>query len=348
MIQLESVLKYDPSLKTISAQHSLVVHAVSSIEEATDSTLCFVKNKKFFEKLIHKISHDNSQLGVVVFDEKFWGSLTLDQQKKCETQSRALLLTPNVAQTLTILSKPFFDLKCSKLNFTLDGRQLGTTEIHPTALVAQNVFIGEHVKIEEGVKIAPGCVILPHVTLGKNVQIYPNVSIYPFTSIGDDVRIHSGTTIGSDGFGYTFNQNHHQKIWHMGGVVIEKDVEIGANCTIDAGTFSPTKIGMGTKLDNGVQVAHNVQIGKHCILCGHVGISGSAILEDYVVLGGKAGVGPDAFVGAGSQIAGAAMVNEGAVWPKGSVLGGHPARDLKEWMRGFAYLRKASLSKDQK
>jgi len=156
--------------------------------------------------------------------------------------------------------------------------------------------------------------------------------------------LHSGVVVGSDGFGYTFHQGQHKKIWHMGGVSIQDDVEIGSNSTIDMGTFSPTIIGSGTRIDNLVQVAHNVKIGKGCVLCGQSGIAGSAVLEDFVVLGGRAAVGPDVHLGMGCQLAGGSKVTDSAIWPAGSKLGGHPARDLKEWLKGLAYLRKVSLN----
>ena len=153
--------------------------------------------------------------------------------------------------------------------------------------------------------------------------------------------------IGSDGFGYTFHQGQHKKIWHMGGVIIQDDVEIGSNSSVDMGTFSPTIIGAGTRIDNLVQVAHNCKIGKGCVLCGQSGVAGSAILEDFVVLGGRAAIGPDVHIGMGAQIAGGAKVTDG-VWPAGSKLGGHPARDLREWMKGLAYVRKMSLDDGKK
>src|SRR5690606_38336150 len=118
--------------------------------------------------------------------------------------------------------------------------------------------------------------------------------------------------IGSDGYGYTYHQGQHVKIWHMGGFIIHDDVEIGSNSSVDMGTFSPTIIGSGTRIDNLVQIAHNCKIGRGCILCGQSGLAGSVVLEDYVVLGGRATVGPDSSIGMGSQIAGGAKVNEAA------------------------------------
>jgi UDP-3-O-[3-hydroxymyristoyl] glucosamine N-acyltransferase len=285
------------------------------------------------------------KLGLVI-DEKFFSLMNTELKQKVESMPW-ILTSPNIALSLTNLSKPFYDSKMKDLNTQVDGRQMGTTEIDPTARIAQNVFIGEHVKIAANVEILSGSVILPHVSIGENTKIYPNVTIYPYSTIGKNCRFHSGVVIGSDGFGYTFHQGQHQKIWHMGGVIIHDGVEIGSNSSVDMGTFSPTVIGPGCIIDNLVQIGHNVKLGRGCVLCGQSGVAGSAILEDFVVLGGRAAIGPDSHIGMGTQVAGGAKVNESSIWPAGSKLGGHPARDLKEWMKGFAYLRKVSLKENK-
>jgi UDP-3-O-[3-hydroxymyristoyl] glucosamine N-acyltransferase len=320
--------------------------AISALDALKPHSFIFIKNGKFLDKFLPHIDKAlELNLGLVI-DEKFFSLMGPSYKEQMEKLAW-IVLSPNIAQSLTILSKPFFDLKMKGLNTQVDGRQMGTTEIDPSARISQNVFIGENVKIGAHVEILPGCTILPHVTIEEGTKLFPNVTIYPFTTIGKNCRIHSGVVIGSDGFGYTFSQGQHKKIWHMGGVIIHDDVEIGSNSSVDMGTFSPTVIGAGTRIDNLVQIAHNSKIGKGCILCGQAGLAGSVVLEDFVVLGGRAAIGPDSHIGMGSQIAGGAKVNEAAIWPAGSKLGGHPARDLKEWMKGFAYVRKMSL-KDSK
>ena len=129
----------------------------------------------------------------------------------------------------------------------------------------------------------------------------------------------------------------------MGGVHIKNDVEIGSNVSIDGGTFSPTYIGENTKIDNLVQIAHNVQLGRGVLLCAHVAVAGSSKVGDFTVMGGKAAISDHLEVGAQCQIGGNAMVT--GSWPDKSVLGGHPARPLKEWMRGLAFVRKESQKK---
>ncbi len=347
-MKLQDLSKFDSSIKIVkNTEWPNEIWAISSLDVLNEQSVVFIKNAKFLQKFLPSTSKAiELKVGAVV-DEKFFN--LMNAEMKVELNKLPWLGTStNVALSLTLLSKPFYDKKMGSINSQVDGRQMGTTEIDPSARIAQNVFIGENVKIGANVEIMPGCVILPHVEIGENTKIYPNVTIYPFTKIGKKCRFHSSTVIGGDGFGYTFHQGQHLKIWHMGGVEIHDDVEIGSNSSVDAGTFSPTIIGAGCRIDSFVQIAHNCKLGKGCVLCGHAGLAGSAVLEDYVVLGGKAGVGPDAHLGMGTQVAGAAMVNEGAIWPPGSKLGGHPARDLKEWMRGFAYIRKVSLKENTK
>lgn len=342
-MKLQELVKLDASLKLAkNSEWPEEILAISAFDGLAANSVVFVKNAKFLEKFRPNIDKAVSlKIGAIV-DEKFFNMV--NAELKAEMDKLPWIITStNVALSLTTLSKPFYDRKMKGVNTQVDGRQMGTVEIDPSAYIAQNVFIGEHVKIGAGVEIMPGTVILPHSEIGDNTKIYPNVSIYPFTRIGKNCRIHAGTVIGSDGFGYTFNQGQHMKIWHMGGVIIHDDVEMGSNCSIDAGTFSPTIIGSGTRLDNLVQIAHNVKLGRGCIVCGQGGVAGSAVLEDYVILGGRAAIGPDSHLGMGTQVAGGAKVNEGAIWPAGSKLGGHPAKDLKEWMKGVAWVRTMSL-----
>jgi len=341
-MKLSELNLYDSGIKLISnPQWPEEILAICTFDSLSEKGMLFIKNAKFLQKFMAVIESAISQKIGIVIEEKFYSQI--DQISKASLEKLPWVATSsNVALSLTILSKPFYDKKFGTINIQVDGRQMGTTEIHPTARISQNVFIGENVKIGAFVEIMPGSVIMPNVDIAENSKIFPNVTIYPFTKIGKNCRIHSGTVIGSDGYGYTFHQGQHKKIWHMGGVEIHDDVEIGSNSSIDMGTFSPTIIGAGTRIDNQVQVAHNVKLGRGVILCGQVGIAGSAVLEDFVVCGGKAAVGPDAHIGMGSQLAGGAVVTDGS-WPAGSKLGGHPARDLKEWLKGLAYLRKVSL-----
>jgi len=176
------------------------------------------------------------------------------------------------------------------------------TGIHPTAIVADDAILGDNVSvqpyavIEPGVTIGNNCVIgaqayIGHyTTLGDNVKFYPRVTIRERITIGNNVIIHPGVVIGADGFGYDKIDNKYVKIPQIGGVIIEDDVEIGANSTVDRARFDNTIIRQGTKIDNIVHVGHNVEVGENSILCGQSGIAGSAKLGDRVTLAGQAGV----------------------------------------------------------
>ena len=192
--------------------------------------------------------------------------------------------------------------------------------IHPSAVIGSDVAIGENVSIqpyaviEQGARIGAHCVIGAHVfigqgsTLGINCTIFPHVTIREGAILGARVAIHSGSVIGSDGFGYEFSGGRHVKIPQIGHVQIDDDVEIGANVTIDRARFGRTWIQEGTKIDNLVQIAHNVTIGKHCIVVSQVGISGSSRLGNYVTLAGQVGlighieIGDQAVIGAKSGV----------------------------------------------
>lgn len=174
--------------------------------------------------------------------------------------------------------------------------------IHPTAVVAASAkidptaHIGPHCAVGEGAQIGARVVLRGgnHIgefaRLGDETHLFPNVTIYDRSQIGQRVRIHSGTVIGSDGFGYVFDQGIHRKVPQVGNVIIGDDVEIGANVTVDRGALGPTTIGKGTKIDNLVQIAHNVSIGEHSLVVAQVGIAGSTRLGNYVVLGGQVGI----------------------------------------------------------
>jgi len=163
-------------------------------------------------------------------------------------------------------------------------------EIGPDVSIWPFVTLGNRVKIGSRVTLFPGVFVGDDTVIGDDSLLYPNVVIRERCTIGARVIIHSGTVIGSDGFGYVQHQGRHHKIPQLGGVIIEDDVELGANVAIDRATFAQTVIKRGTKIDNLVHIAHNVSIGEDCILVAQVGISGSAKLGRYVMVGGQAGL----------------------------------------------------------
>jgi len=201
-----------------------------------------------------------------------------------------------------------------------------------------STFIGDGAQIGESAVIGAHCAVGAGVRIGAGTHLYPSVTIYSGVRIGNRVTVHAGARIGSDGFGYVPRDGQHLKIPHVGGCVIEDDVEIGANTTIDRGSIDDTVVGAGTKIDNLVQIAHNVRIGKACLIMAQVGIAGSVRVEDGCMLLGQVGVSGHHTIGQGARLAAQAGVF-GDI-PAGETWSGYPARPHKEALRAQAALFK--------
>ena len=229
--------------------------------------------------------------------------------------------------------------------------------VHPSAAVAasvklgRDVAIGPNVVIGDGARVGDRSVLHAGVfigadsTLGADCELWPGVVIRERCTLGDRVIVHPNTTVGADGFGYQFVNGQHQKIPQIGTVVIEDDVEIGANCAIDRAKFGATRIGAGTKIDNLVQVAHNVRIGPSCIIVAQCGIAGSARLGRGVVLGGQVGVRDHVTLHDGMQCAACSCISQDV--PAGVTVMGAPAVEREQYVREHAALRRAPRLADQ-
>ena len=209
-------------------------------------------------------------------------------------------------------------------------RRLYPAALRPAPILASGISPAAHIdptaRLEEGATVEAGAVVGAGAEIGRGTIVGPGAVIGP------------GVRIGQDGFGYLMGAQGHAKVPQVGRVVIQDDVEIGANTTIDRGANRDTVIGEGTKIDNQVQIGHNVVIGRHCIIVSQVGLSGSATLGDFVALGGQAGVVGHVTVGHGAQIAATSSVKDDV--PPGGRWGGTPARPLKEWYREELALRR--------
>lgn len=215
--------------------------------------------------------------------------------------------------------------------------------VHPDArletgvIVDPGVVIGAGAEIGRGTIIGANAVIGPGVRIGRDCAIGPNATVV-HALLGNRVIVHSGARIGQDGFGFAMGPQGHLKVPQIGRVILQDDVDIGANTTIDRGANRDTMIGEGTKIDNLVQIGHNVQIGRHCVIVGQVGISGSTVLEDYVVLAGQVGVAGHLRIGMAAQVgAKSGVMND---IPAGQKMFGIPAKPAKQHFREVATLSK--------
>ena len=254
--------------------------------------------------------------------------------------STILITAPSIARAFATMASVFYP--DHELLLAHEG------SVHPTARLGDGVQLGSGVVIGPGAdigektRIAAGSVIGRGVTLGRNCLIGPRVSIQ-CAHIGDEVVIQAGAVIGASGFGFASLADGHIKIPQLGRVILQDQVEIGANSTIDRGALGDTLIGEGTKIDNLVQIGHNTRVGRHCVLAGQVGISGSVTLGDFVLLGGKVGVADHVTIG--DRVRVAALSGIAADLEAGADYGGIPARPLMQWKREIAALAKLARTR---
>jgi UDP-3-O-[3-hydroxymyristoyl] glucosamine N-acyltransferase len=270
------------------------------------------------------------------------------------TQAGVVLVCPALAETpggvpaRVIVDKPQEALQSLVPRFYRAAA--ATPGIHPTAVIGARVTLGRNTSIGpyvvigddacagDDVVIAAHCAIGAGVEIGSDVQLFPGVTLYSGARLGNRVIVHAGARIGSDGFGYIQRGGQHVKIPHVGRCILEDDVEIGANTTIDRGSIDNTVIGAGTKIDNLVQIGHNVRIGKVCLIMAQAGIAGSVRVEDGCMILGQVGIAGHHTIGAGARLAARAGVF-GDI-PAGETWSGYPARPHKEALRAQAALFK--------
>jgi len=256
----------------------------------------------------------------------------------------------NVPENMALLKCADPELSFIKAVELLHPARTYAQHIAPQAVLEANValgselyigpyaVIGENSSIDDNSQIHAGAYLGKNVKIGKNCRIYPYAVIYDDAVIGNNVIIHSGAIIGADGFGYKFRNNQHVKVPQVGNVVIEDNVEIGANTCIDRGALGSTSIGAGSKIDNLVQIGHNNKVGKNVIMCGLTGVSGSCNIEDYAILAGSSGIADHVTIGRGAVV----MARSGVAGnvEAGAQVFGSPAKDKKT-----AYKEQIAISK---
>ena len=289
-------------------------------DRARAGDLTFAENRTFFERA------EQSAASAIIVDKTF-------------TSERKVLIRVPSARIAFAKVVPLF--------YPEPGPPTG---IHPSAIISEkaeihpDACVGAHVIISDGAKIGARTVLHgnnyvdENCVIGEDCSIFHNVTLYPRTQIGNRVRIHAGTILGSDGFGYVQEDGKHLKVPQIGNVVVDDDVEIGANVTIDRGALGPTHIGKGTKIDNLVQIAHNVSTGENCLIVAQAGIAGSTKLGDYCTLAGQVGLAGHLRIGNHVTIAAQSGVirdiNDGEKW------WGMPAQPDKQMKRQLLALQK--------
>ena len=301
---------------------------IAPLDQAGPADLTFFDNSKYTEALTA------THAGACLIGERF-----ADRAPKHLT---VLRMRDPYRAFVAVASALFPDsLRPSSL-FEATGISSGAS-VHPTARLENGVtidpgaVIGPRAEIGAGTVIAPNAVIGPDVRIGRDCSIGAGATIV-HALIGDRVVLHGGCRIGQDGFGYVPGPKGLDKIPQLGRVIIQDDVEIGANTAIDRGGTRDTVIGEGTKIDNLVHVAHNCSIGRHCVLAGQVGLSGSVTLKDFAMLGGQVGVSDHFTVGARARVAAKSGVISNV--PAGESWGGYPAIPVREWLRNSVIVRK--------
>lgn len=251
----------------------------------------------------------------VVWDPRFHGAIrssaaaALVLPSTCPVQRENVIRVADAQHALAALVRLFAETVAPPIGIHPEAHVAGTARIGTNVFIAPGAFVGEHVVLEDQVQIHANSVVGEHSVIGAHSVLHPNVTLYPRTQLGKRVVIHAGSVIGADGFGYVRLETGLEKIPQVGIVVIEDDVEIGANCTIDRATLEVTCIRAGTKIDNLVQVGHNSEIGRNVLLVAQVGISGSVIIDDGASLGGQVGVADHVRIGPGVAVGAQAGVH---------------------------------------
>lgn len=310
----------------VEGNPDVLVSSVTKIEEGAEGSLCFLSNPKYEEFLY------TTKASVVLINSSLQTSGPV---------TATLIRVKDAYAAFATLLERYNEMMSG-------GDKLGIEQpsyIAPTAKIGNNVYIGafcyigDHVTIGDNVKIFPGAYIGNSTTIGDNTKIFAGVKIYDRCSLGKRVIIHAGTVIGGDGFGFVPQKNSaYIKIPQIGNVVVEDDVEIGSNTTIDRATMGSTIIRKGVKLDNLIQIAHNVEIGENTVIAAQTGISGSTRIGKNCLIGGQVGIVGHIHIADGAQINAKSGLSKSIETPN-MVLNGSPAFDYKNSLKSQAIFR---------
>ncbi len=309
----------------VEGDASVTVHNFGKIEEATAGQISFLANPKYEAYLY------TTAASIVIIGA---------QQQLKEKIKATLIRVPDAYAAFATLLTKYQELKAQQLegiqspSFIASSAKIGTNHF-----IAAFAYINEGATLGDHVKIFPNVVIGENVKIGNHVTIHPGVVVYADCVIGNHVTIHSGSIIGSDGFGFAPKEDgSYQKVPQLGNVVIEDDVEIGANTTIDRATIGSTFIRKGVKLDNQIQIAHNVEIGSNSVIAAQTGVSGSTKIGKNVMAGGQVGISGHIAIADGIKIAGKTGVTKSFLTAN-MTLTGNPAAEQKQSLRTQVYVK---------
>jgi UDP-3-O-[3-hydroxymyristoyl] glucosamine N-acyltransferase len=294
---------------------------------------------------LHTLSEASSSQLSFFNDEKYLSQLA-------ETKAAAVLINAKYAELLPastialVTDEPYLKLALASKLF---AHKIETKSEDPKMGEGCDIDVlvrfGKNVTLGDNVTILAGCYLGDNVTVGSDTLLHPNVTLYHGTKLGERCIVHSGTVIGGDGYGFAHTRTgEHVKIYQNGNTVIEDDVEIGANCTVDRAVFGTTYVRKGTKIDNLIQIAHNCDVGEHCLFASQVGLSGSTILGRNVVMGGQSATTGHLKIGDFSTLAGRCVATKSLEGSK--TYGGFPAIEHRLWLRLQAKI--AGLMKKRK
>jgi UDP-3-O-[3-hydroxymyristoyl] glucosamine N-acyltransferase len=298
---------------TLHGSSDVLISGLSHLEGATCGDLSFVLKPKFHE------AAKNSDAAAFL------------SAQLIPDDPRPQLICSNPMLAIVTLAQKYFSPPLPQRGIHPTAVTGHDVRIGPDVSIGPLVTIGDRAQIGSGVTIYAGVHIGEDAVIGDDCLLYPHVSLLTKCMLGHRVILHSGTVIGSDGFGYAQHEGRHHKIPQLGNVVLEDDVELGANVTVDRATFGSTVIKQGTKIDNQVQIAHNVAIGEHCIIVAQVGIAGSTRLGHHVMIGGQAGLVDHLTIGDQVKIASGAGVTNHV--ESHQTVGGRPAVAHNTWRK---------------
>ncbi len=304
----------------VLGDHTMPLTGFQAADRARAGDLTFAENRTFFERA------EQSAASAIIVDKTF------------TSERKVLIRVPSARIAFAKVVPLFYPEPGPPTGIHPSAIISEKADVHPEACVGAHVIIGDGAKIGARTVLHGNNYVDENCVIGDDCAIFHNVSLYPRTELGDRVRIHAGTIVGSDGFGYVQEGGKHLKVPQIGNVVIDDDVEIGANVTIDRGALGPTHIGKGTKIDNLVQIAHNVSTGENCLVVAQAGIAGSTKLGDYCTLAGQVGLAGHLRIGNHVTIAAQSGVmrdiNDGEKWF------GTPAQPDKQMKRQLLALQK--------